>query len=662
MQSMFPKKLRKFFSDIWQVSEKRKYVQASFELLLIGMWAVWVGRAYLDMNPNIVPTGREFSSSVQAHHMWTRFQECGWCAVWDGSERGGFPAFVDPLASSLYPPVILTTLIFGVINGSKVMIIFTLWMAGIAQWWLGKVLKFSWLPRMWAAALVVVGGHLSGRLELGTICSIISTAAVSMTFAPAIRLSQTGKKRDAVIFAIVLALMAVSGQGYMQAGFIFMGPAYLILILKSEVGEKLLWRRYLLAAGLGLLLAAPFLVPYMHFWPNFLKDSDPNFGAGQPLQYYLINLLIDSPDYFFDTALEHLPFPNLYTMFIGWVPVVFAALGLGMMQKKDRRPLLFLAVSAAIILWVGTAQPLQLIQEFFPWVTSLRFITITGGLAVPGIIALASYAVDRLMKFDWPRLALIFSNKNESNLRGVNLGLLLIIPLLINVHKGFQFSQAWYFMERVDENVYKVIDALETDDLQWVQPPFGEHFFIEDAVHRQMKLSPGIMTWRWREREFPSPILMASHSSAPEPYEKIDEINGTKIFERDDVAYATIVNDDQVATCNASGWGGELTVKCDTSISGTLVVQENTWSGWKAWMDGEKVSLVGDRWLEVDAPAGKHTYHFRYLPWDVPMGLVLSGIGIILCVWLWFFSPKEVQKVEHFVNSEKLDEKLEVEV
>jgi len=25
--------------------------------------------------------------------------------------------------------------------------------------------------------------------------------------------------------------------------------------------------------------------------------------------------------------------------------------------------------------------------------------------------------------------------------------------------------------------------------------------------------------------------------------------------------------------------------------------------------------------------AGTHTYEFRYLPWDVPLGLILFGIG-----------------------------------
>lgn len=58
-------------------------------------------------------------------------------------------------------------------------------------------------------------------------------------------------------------------------------------------------------------------------------------------------------------------------------------------------------------------------------------------------------------------------------------------------------------------------------------------------------------------------------------------------------------------------------------------------------MDGEPVSLVGEQWLEVEAPAGEHIYEFRYLPWDVPLGLALSFLGIILCVWLWFLHSED---------------------
>ena len=63
------------------------------------------------------------------------------------------------------------------------------------------------------------------------------------------------------------------------------------------------------------------------------------------------------------------------------------------------------------------------------------------------------------------------------------------------------------------------------------------------------------------------------------------------------------------------------------------------WPGWKAWVDGEPVSLTGLEWLEVPALAGKHTYLFRYRPWDVLMGGLLSLLGVILAVYIWRAAP-----------------------
>jgi hypothetical protein len=64
------------------------------------------------------------------------------------------------------------------------------------------------------------------------------------------------------------------------------------------------------------------------------------------------------------------------------------------------------------------------------------------------------------------------------------------------------------------------------------------------------------------------------------------------------------------------------------TASGTLIVQENNWSGWYASRDNQPIELSADQWLTVSAPAGPHHYEFRYRPWDVAVGLLLSAIGL----------------------------------
>lgn len=609
------------------------------ELALLAIWAILIGWGYLNFNPHAIPAGREFSSAIQAHHLWTRFQACGWCALWDGSERGGFPAFVDPLASALHPLVIVTTLLFGVINGAKIALIVSFWIAGFAQWWLGRVLKFGTLPRLWGALMVMVGGQLAGRMELGIFSIVLSTAMVSLTFASAIRLIQNPSRRYAIILGCILALLAVSGQGYMQAGFIFMTPAYLILIWGPKSQMRRVFQHLLLAAGIGFLLAAPFLVPFLHFWPNFLKDSDPSFGAGQPLGYYLLNLVIGDRDFLYSNLLGKLPYPHLYTMFVGWVPIALALLCLRLAQRKDYRILFFLAASAALAIFVGSTLPLKWLQPELHFLEALRFAPMIGGLSVPPIIGLSSYALDRLLKIKWPKLNLGLSIEKPLFSWGLNLRWLLLIPLLLALQSGLQFSRLWLYTVTIDPGVFQLLQHLRTTDLQWVEPPFGEHIYIEPAVAMGLKLSPGIMTWRWKDHDFPKAILEAN-SAGPPPLTDamVDEVNGVPIYAVHSQPYAAVMGDSWGEACKASGIGGDLQVTCSNTRPGVLVLQENSYSGWQAWRDGSRVPLLDGKNLQVDAPAGEHIYSFRYLPWDVPAGIVLFVGGIFLSVMLWFHS------------------------
>ena len=85
------------------------YVRAGAELLLLAFWAAYLGMDYLNLDPLRIPYGNEFGSAIASNYLWMQFQDCGWCAVWNGSQRGGFPAFADIQGSMFHPLVIFTT-------------------------------------------------------------------------------------------------------------------------------------------------------------------------------------------------------------------------------------------------------------------------------------------------------------------------------------------------------------------------------------------------------------------------------------------------------------------------------------------------------------------------------------------------------------------------
>lgn len=612
------------------------------ELVLLALLALWMGRAYLDFDPDVVPGGNphspsrnEYSSLVQTHHIWTWVKRCGVCALWNGSEYGGYPSFVEVHGSALHPLVIVTTLIWGVVNGSKVALIVTFWLGGLAQWWLARVMKLGWLARLWSGAMGVIGGHLASRMELGAFGLVLSTAMCSLVFAPVLSVAKSGRRRDTILLALVLALAAVAGQGYMQIGLLFTAPAFLILVLGREGRLRFVWREYVIAIGLALLLAAPFLLPLAHFFPNFTKHIFPDFGGAQPPEYLLLNLVIRDPVFLTNEALSKPPYPHRTGMYIGWVSVVLAALCLRFARREDRRALWFLVASAFLVLLTGGGVLLSWVQPIVPGILGVRHPNIIVGLVVPPVLGLAAYGLDALWKVEWPRVTLL-SSEGRNLTRVCNLRWLLLVPLVWNLMLVYDFSSTWLHVIRLTPDVNAVLQALRTPDLQWVQAPFGEHQYVEAGVRQGLKLSYGFMAWFWRDRPPPDPYLTASRKGPPPNSVELDNALGIPIYgSKDYRGYAFVQQGISMIPCEAFGTGGDLLVKCSTDEAGTLTVRENSWSGWYAWRDQQLVPLLDSRWLQVDAPAGEHQYRFKYVPWDVFLGILVCLHGVALSIWQW---------------------------
>lgn len=616
--------------------------QTIVELAILAAWALWMGRAYLDFDPNLAPAGREYGSAIQGNHLWTRAQQCGWCALWNGSTRGGTPAFADTYGSALHPLVVVTTLIWGVVNGSKLALILALWIAGVAQWWLARVLRLGPLARVWSGLAAVAGGHLAGRMALGIFGIPLSTAMCSLVFAPAIAIARSGNRRTTVLLAIVLALTIVAGQGYIQVGLLFLSPAFLFLVFGDRLRFRPVWREYAIAIGIALLLAAVFLVPLIHFWPNFTKDVDLDFQSTQPLRYFVLNLVIDDVDFLISEALGKQPELANYSMYIGWVPILLAALCLKFAHGEDHNVLLFLGTSAILALLTGSGVTLRWFQPLVSSLAGLRFAPLIGGLAIPPILGLAAYGLDKLFAVNWPRLELSHQGSPDWRREVVNLKWLLLVPLIWSLHTSYDFSHGWLHLTPIGDDVHALLAKLRTPSLQWVATPFGEHRYVEPAIRMGLKLSPGIMPWGWKDRDFPEPYLEATRSNPPPGSEMVGAAGEIQIYRfMDQRDYAFVQTDDDVIPCQASGTGGDLRVECSVpdGMTGTLIVRENSWSGWYAWRGQAQVPLLKDRWLRVDAPAGEHRYRFRYLPGDVPLGMFLSLLGIVLSIWKWLSSP-----------------------
>jgi hypothetical protein len=611
------------------------------ELAVIALFAVWVGRGFLGLNPKVVPYGREFGMVVQSHNFWNVVRDCGWCALWNGSADGGYPAQVEIFGGPFHPLVAITTLLWGVFNGTKIALLISLWVAGFAQWWIARELRVGWLARIWTALLAVAGGHLGGKMEGGLFTILMSTAFASLVIPAVLMVWRRQDRRSSVILTIVLSSAIFSGQGYMQVGILATIPALLVLLLDRKLRPQPVWKKYVYAGVLAVLLTAPLTLPVLRFSPNFGKFTDPDFNFAQPLEYLPLNLVIGEPSFYLhQTVLGKLPAPAPYAMYIGWTAVILAVIGMGK-AGKDKKPIVhFLVLGVLLVFLVASSLALRWIGTILPLVAVVRFPTFIAGFSVPMILGLSALGLDHLLRLDWPSLTMRISDAAQTMLHGFSLKWLLLIPLVFNLRSTSSFSRTWLTTVNLGEDVAWIMEGLDTNTLQWVSPPFGEHYFITPTITSGLKIVSSLKPWGWKERELPKARLVALRGLLEdEEATLVDQAFGIFIYLFDSIHYAYVVSEEDVYPCHATGTGGRIEVECDNPRPGLLVVQENQYSGWKAWRDDEPIPLVGENWLEVDAPAGRHTYHFRYRPWDVPLGILLSLVGGVVCGWLWFQDP-----------------------
>ena len=629
-------------------NDDRNFIQSIFEIVFITAWALFFARDYLDFSPNVWPLGREFGMAIQTHLIWTLLPYCGDCVLWNGFINGGSPAFAELHGAILHPVVILPTIIWGGLNGAKAAVIGSIALAGIAQWLLAKTMKLGLFARLWAGMMAVVGGHLAGKMEIGVAGMVISTAAASLVIASGVNLGLTGRRRSALLFGITLALAIVSGQGYIQIGLaLAIIPAFAVFIFDANLNPRAVWREYALGIVIALLLAGVFLVPTLHFWPNFGKDIFLDFEGTQTIGNSILNLVISDIDIYLNEGLGTLPYPYQYIIFVGWIPVVLAVLSLRMAPRRQNRLLLFFIIALVLVFMTSSALTLRWFARVIPdWAASIRIPSLVAGLAVPLVLGLAAWSVDLLLAKDWT-LAIFESRQTSDDKQTISLNITWIVVgllLILSIRTAFLFSRDWLATMEVDANEFKAIEMAESLNpaySQWTEMVRGEHFWAPIAISKGLKLTYVTRPWNWKEHDIPEPRLLVTRDQTAENdpgYQST--FNSLYYVLNEDVHYAFVQTEAGDVPCEALALGGHIDVTCTGNEPGRLIIQEYYWPGWKAERDGNPADIEPGLWLNAEAPVGTHEFQFRYRPWDVYLGLALTIIGILLTIWLWIFNKE----------------------
>jgi len=622
------------------ILDKASLMPTLGEVSLIAVFTVVFCVNCLNFSPGSILIGTEYGNLVQSHFIWNTFHECGTCAFWNGYINGGAPAFVETRGAVLHPLVVITTLLAGVTNGSKLMLVFSLLMAGIAQWWLARVMGVGRFARLWAGCIAVVGGHLSMKMESGNIILILSTASAILLLAPLLDLAISRRRSSLIMSGIMLSLFILSGQGYIQIGFAAaILPVFLIFLFDEKLQIKPLWKDFLMVLLLGVLLAGVFLVPFLHFFPNMTKDADKLFTNYQPLEYLPLNLVVHDVDFFKITLLGH--DLNVYAnyIYIGWVPVILAIFSLAFFAQGRRRIITFLWISLLLIFTICSHEFASWIFQYMPLISSVRWGSIISGLSVPFITALAALSLDCLIHASWwPEIRLNLTNGSGASL-SISL-LVVIFPAIFSVYQLFMFHQKWITTTEIQLNE-QVLNELTPSSTQWIGPDLADYSWMYSLLERGVKITNVWRAWGWKGSENPKANTIAVFSiENPDRGDVYATYKDIELVRHRNNQYAFISVGNQSNPCKARATGGLITVSCANDQAGILTVQENQWTGWNVSIDGIPAHLLPVNFLQVNAPAGNHTYTFRYEPWDVWVGLGATILGILLAVWLGLRAPK----------------------
>ncbi len=601
----------------------RSRLLTAVEIILILAFALWVGREYLDFDEAVWPTGYEFGTSIRTHYYWIKFEECGLCFLWDGSIKGGAPSMVDLRGSWLHPLVGISTILFGVINGSKAVILVCLFLAGLAQWWIARQLNAGVIPRLYTASLAIVAGNLAASMNMGDIGRLLSHVSAVLALGAGTQFVNHCCKRNAILFSLFTVLLIISGQGYNQAGFFLAIFPSLIVLIKTNVWkEKSLFINYVLAGSLIILVTGFFLVPLFHFLPQLYKDIDPNFNAAQPIQYIPINLIIDNYKYYSQEIFGMLPYLSLYSIYIGWIPILLALTSFVFLRKDNWRIYAFFGLSTVLVLLASSGITFKALSIITKMSYGFRHPSVISGLLVPLVLGMVSFGLDRILKMNFLNPKFQLPNMLRNKKININLTfIILLAPLILSIRSAYLLGHPWFSTSRFPENESTFLKNVELDHTEWIKIPYGTHFWVIPLLENNLKVGEAFRDWSWKEKIDPPPFL-----------EIDDQMNITYHYENE---YASILFAGESIPCIAHANAGTIKIHCNSASGGILTVMENYWPGWKVWADEKPVELSTDQqWLTLYAEPGEHDYVFRFLPADVLIGFILTLLGIGLAVFM----------------------------
>jgi hypothetical protein len=667
-------------------SEQQPTIWMKWRFILIEWAAIiliaytYSAKALLDFNPlQLQQTGEQNESATRTLLAEISITRYGEIPLWNPFMQTGFPSAGDLLGHFWSPISTIPIMIWGGIDGMKVSVFIAFILAGLGQWYLGRLCGLRGIFRLWSSITFMVSGGLALLWRLGWYELLLGAVWFPWAFASFWSALHHRNRSSLVYCAICVAMILLTGGGYYP--FYLLGTASVLLLIayltsKPNIRRRMLPRAIviaLLVAGLIAVMAFPIYDGYRLIFRESGVDAEQN--GSQPVHYALMNYLISEPEWLN---------ANILGTANGWNWFYLGPLSIGALlflvpafRYRRSRPIL-IAISALtvfMLLWVANRYPpVKYIYDWIKFLYQLRFPNRLLIIASSPLLILSAFSLQAIYYLirKWSnRFSISLNNSNNAisltlrfnNL--ISLGFLLV--LFFSVRDTYKVNKSMAFGPiLLDQKPFEALKWLKTFDSglyytdlgdgslfwNWTPAAYELEMPIINFVYNQLLAS------RFQQTSDESPFsaspkyqfLQSNQTPLPDA-QLVHDFDGYQLWYYSDalpfafiapnaaLETSTKMDHSQVVPMEVS-FDGPNRVKVVAEYAGTsdqLVVLVSDFPGWKLNVDGKPAIMTPvNYYLGTKPLPGKHTYTFIFDPPLYRIGLLITlyTIYIVLLIIL----------------------------
>ncbi|OGO15136.1 MAG: hypothetical protein A2Z14_18120 [Chloroflexi bacterium RBG_16_48_8] len=627
-------------------------------------------------HPGLGLPGREYQAHVGSAVLFNQ-----WLAgetdfpLWNPVLGTGRSLIADPFIFFFNPFLSLPMAIFGVINGSKVVVLLNFFMAGLGMWFLGRELKFGQLTRLWCSLLYMMSGAIPAHLNAGHIQLAFALGWLPWSIAGMLWVINRSSLASVLLASLAQALFFFTGNLYYQIyaffcllilsfGFAFDWKQF---HFKWEIAKRILLMAFI-SLGLISIQFLPELasISDVRNLGGYLPDETEYYGSQRP-ENALVNYFVSDMEFYRNPTLDKAPYPQESYRYIGVMPFLLLFFLIPAYQRGHKKEILVFGLCFFLMLaWTDIRFSfIKTIYNVLPFLNQFRWPGRALSVGALFLIVLSAYCLDSLwasIRFNKPLL----KSHSASDAPGATpqtysiLSILLILGLFLSIRHVYLKNQELIYLENASEPEIKVgLAFLRNNDPSEFSVYASHAIVIKSAldIYKNHLRSPTIVDG-WVPGN--PPLLLGDPGAIKlEPRywlnwegEDIDHTNhnlvasigSMQIWQKPDTyPYAFLVpiqhllsvdqippGEVQPVTDAQRDGTNRIVVEVESDQENVLILSESWFSGWRVSIDHHPAEIVSvSNLLAVQISPGRHVVEFEYSPLAFKVGAPISVFTLL---------------------------------